>query len=207
MFLMALTICLCPMQIQAANKDVTKKMKKDKNFCRIIKDITNYSCGMGTDGKVKEKLEGYNALSIAGYVGYQKGQSFFMKDEIQKISYDLFGIRPDTKSIPTTESGKARFVAQTENRGVDRILAEGKPFKYSGGDWGVNVPKNKIMKVIKVNKTTYKVTVKNRMKQWDRKMKPYTTGITKLRIKKNVQSSYRYIITKLVYKGNGKAYQ
>lgn len=67
-------------------KNVTNSMKKDKYVKKLVRDILSYATiwlsewhYSGNKTVVKEKLEGYNLLSIAAYVGYQNGKFEFTK--------------------------------------------------------------------------------------------------------------------------------
>lgn len=196
-------ICVIPMNAEATGKNVTSSMKKSKSVKKIVRDICAYTtCELcerrGTKTK-KESLKGYNALSIAAFIGYQNGQYEYTTEEIQKITNNLFGIKPKTSSIPSIDSSKRRWISKSSENITD------KPYMYSGGDWGCYQPKYTIKKIIKIKKSVYDITVTNKLHIMD-EGKTRTVGTTYMRIKKYSKSPYKYKVTKLKYKGNGSGY-
>lgn len=197
--LLILTLCAAPMETQAAKKNVTASMKKNKYVRKIAKNISLYTNaemqGRDSGKKKKEKISGYNALSIAGFVGYQNGKYQFTKKEIQRITYNLFGKKPKTSSIPSIESKKRKWIAKTPSSWSN----VNKPYVYAGGDWGTYKPLYSISKVVKVKKNVYDVTIINKSGSWEND-EVKVLGKTYIRIKKNSKSSYKYKITSLKYK-------
>lgn len=202
-FILVFAICILPMNTEAAGKDVTSSIKKDKAVKKIVRDICAYTTSelcsaRGTKTK-KESLKGYNALSIAAFIGYQHGQFDYTSKEIQKITNNLFGIKPKTSSIPSIDSAKTRWIAKSSESRTN------KPYMYSGGDWGNHEPKYTIKRIIKVKKGVYDITVTNKLNFLE-KGKVKNVGTTYIRIKKYSKSSYKYKITNLKYKGNGTGF-
>lgn len=205
MMILVLVLCVCPlMNVEAAGKNVTASMKKNKYVKKISKDMASYTSSKLISGypkkTKKEKLKGYNALSIAGYVGYQHGKSFFSKKEIQKRTYNLFGIKPKTSTVPTMYSSKAKHLVKRDSD------YSSKPYEYFGGDWSSMVPKYSIKKVVKVKKNVYDVTIHNKVgyiSDITGKIESVEKiGTTVIRIKKNPKSSYKYKVTRMRYKTN-----
>lgn len=202
-FLLVFAICIIPINAKAAGKNVTSSMKKDKAVKKIVRDICAYTtcelCERRNTKAKNESLKGYNALSIASFVGYQHGQYDYTSKEIQKITNNLFGIKPKTSSIPSVDSAKRRWIAKSSESRTD------KPYMYSGGDWGNHEPKYIIQKIIKVKKGVYDITVINKLNFLE-EGKVKNVGTTYMRIKTYSKSSYKYKITKLKYKGNGTGF-
>lgn len=196
-------ICVIPMNAEAAGKNVTSSMKKNKFIKKIVRDVCSYTtselCSARSTKTKKESLKGYNALSIAAFIGYENGQYDYTTKEIQKITNNLFGIKPKTSSIPSIDSSKRRWISKSSENITD------KPYMYSGGDWGNHEPKYTIKKIIKVKKGVYDITVTNKLNFLE-EGKVKNVGTTYMRIKKYSKSSYKYKITKLKYKGNGTGF-
>ncbi|HCT90226.1 MAG TPA: hypothetical protein DF613_02405 [Lachnospiraceae bacterium] len=191
---LSLSLCFLPADSHAAAKDVTASMKKDKNLKKIVKLIAPYATGQVREKKKEtETFQGYQALSAAANVSYSNGLgSSFTKKEIQKLTYDLFGIKPGTKSIPAFKSSRRKWIAKTP-------YSSGKPYVYSGGDWGARKPRYKIQKIQKVKTNVYDVTIINQICYADENGRIEKIGKTCIRLKKNKKSSYRYTITRLKY--------
>ncbi len=202
-FILISAICIMPMNAEAAGKNVTSSMKKDKAIKKIVRDICSYTtcelCEARSTKTKKVSLKGYNALSIAAFVEYQNGRVSYTSKEIQKATNNLFGIKPKTNSIPSIDSPKRRWISKSTGFRAD------KPYMYSGGDWGAHQPSYTIKKVVKVKKGVYDITVTNKLKILD-EGKTRTVGTTYMRIKKYSKSSYKYKITKIKLKGNGSGY-
>lgn len=201
--ILVFAICITPINAEATGKNVTSSMKKNKAVKKIVRDICTYTtcelCERRSTKTKKESLKGYNALSIAGFIGYQHGQYDYTSKEIQKITNNLFGIKPKTSSIPSLKSSKKKWISKSS------CSITKKPYMYSGGDWGCYQPKYAIKKIVKVKKDTYDITVANKLHIMD-EGKTRNVGTTYMRIKKYSKSSYKYKVTKLKYKGNGSGY-
>lgn len=200
--ILILTLLAPPPSAQAAGENVTASMKMNKYVKKISKDMASYTSSKlinrSSRKTKKEKLKGYNALSIAGYLGYQHGKNFFSAEEIQERTYNLFGIRPNTSSIPKWPSSKVKYIIENSSD------YSSKPYKYYGGDWSMMVPKYSIARVIKRRKNVYDVTIYNKIgyiSDVTGKIEEVEKiGTTVIRIKKNPKSSYRYKVTRLRYK-------
>ena len=196
-------LCVIPMNAEAAGKNVTSSMKKNKSVKKLVRDICAYTtcelCERKNTKTKKENLKGYNALSIAAFIGYQNGQYDYTSKEIQKITNNLFGIKPKTSSIRSINSSRTRWISKSLKSVTD------KPYMYSGGDWGVNQPKYTINKIVKVKKGVYDITVTNKLHIMDEGI-TRKVGTTYMRIKTYSKSSYKYKVIKLKYKGNGLGY-
>lgn len=210
---LALAICVTPVDIYAAGKNVTSSMKQDKNLRKISRDIALYTsaelCNARSKRIITERLNGYNALSIAGYLGVQsypyrsasysqKHINGYTKKDIQKITYDLFGNKPKTNTIPLMTSSKKKWIAKS-------TYPSSKPYQYSGGSWGNYVPSYSIKRIVRIKKNVYDITITNGLGLYMSKTKR-TVGTTYIRIKKNPRSIYGYNITRLRYKGNGQGF-
>ena len=165
----ALCICLLPADAHAAGKNVTSSMKKDKKLKELTACIATCTTSMlceraGTKKSkttVKEALKGYNALSIAANVAHQNKENYFTKKEIHKWTYDLFGIKPDVKSIPgypSYETKKRIWISKNMETSFSS-----KPYQYCGGDWGIYKPLYSIKKIVKVKKSVYDLTIINKL--------------------------------------------
>lgn len=201
--ILAFAICTTPVNVSAAGKNVTSSMKKDKSVKKIVRDICSYTtselCSARSTKTKKESLKGYNALSIAAFIEYQKGRYDYTSKEIQKATNNLFGVKPNTSSIPSLKSSKRRWISKGSKSITD------KPYMYSGGDWGDHEPKYTVKKIIKVKKGVYDITITNKLKFLEEN-KVKNVGTTYMRIKKYSKSSYKYKVTKLKYKGNGTGF-
>lgn len=207
----ALCVCLLPANAHAAGKNVTASMKKDKNLQELIDGIAICTTSMlceraGTKQSkktVKEPLKGYNALSIAANVAHQNHENYFTKKDIHKWTYDLFGIKPNIKSIPSYpsyETKKRIWISKSIE-----TSASHKPYQYCGGDWGIYKPLYTIKKIVKVKKNVYDVTITNKLGSRETP-EVKNVGTTYMRVKKNSKSAYKYKITSLKHKGNGIGY-
>lgn len=200
--MLTLLVLVVPLNTQAARKNVTVSMKKNKYIKKISRDMASYTSSKlinrSSKKTKKEKLKGYNALSIAGYLGYQHGKDFFTAKEIQKRTYNLFGIRPNTSSIPEWSSSKAKYIVKNSSEHSN------KPYEYFGGDWSMMVPKYSIVKVVKIKKNVYDVTIHNKIgyisDETGKIEEVEKIGTTGIQIKKNPKSSYKYKVTRLRYK-------
>lgn len=201
--ILVFAICTMPVNAEAAGKNVTSSMKKNKSVKKIVRDVCSYTtcelCERRSTKTKKESIKGYNSLSIAAFIGYQNGQYNYTTEEIQNITNNLFGMKPKTSSIPSIDSPKRRWISKSSESMTD------KPYMYSGGDWGCHQPKYTIKKVVKIKKGVYDITVTNKLHIMD-EGKTRTVGTTYMRIKKYSKSSYKYKVTKLKYKGNGSGY-
>ena len=188
--------------VQPVAKAADNDIKQDKYLRKLISDISYYtSCEMASSMKLKtktEKLKGYNALSISAVVGYCNDMYSFSKNDIQKISYDLFGIKPNISVIPESDSPKVKYIVKNNDDNY-------KEFQYSGGEFGMSSPKTKIVKISKVKKNIYDVKIINKIAIYSDDGSIITgvkkVGTTNIRIKKNSKSVYKYNIIKLKYKG------
>lgn len=147
---MVLLLCFGTMPVQAAGKNVTASMKRDRDLNALVRDVNAYTtCELFSNHPKrwkKERVNGYNALSIAGFVGFCHGKAFFSKKEIHKITYDLFGKKPNVKSIPDYSNPRRKFLAKNERNPLDGA------YIYGGGDWGDDIPKYKIKKITRIRK-------------------------------------------------------
>lgn len=207
----ALCVCLLPVNAHAAGKNVTASMKKDKNLQELVGSIAICTTSMlceqaGTKQSkktVKETLKGYNALSIAANVAHQNRENYFTKKDIHKWTYDLFGIKPNVKSIPSYpsyETKKRIWISKSIKNSTSH-----KPYQYCGGDWGSYKPLYAIKKIVKVRKNVYDITIINKLESRETP-EVKNLGTTYMRVKKNSKSAYKYKITRLKHKGNGIGY-
>lgn len=195
--MVTLTAGVFTVHADAASRDVTAKMSKDKNLKRITRMMTAYTTAMNISGPAQKKttnikLNSSNRLSIAAFVRFQyKEDVGFTANELKAETKALFGKGTGAGQIKAY--GKTSMLVCNSNRYVKE------PYMYCGGEFGDNIPLYKITRIRQIGKNTYQVTAQNRLGIYGEKGSE-KIGTTTLILKKAAASRYGYIVKNIAYK-------
>lgn len=197
-FLTALLLLVSVAPVHAAAADVTGKMSGDRNLKQISEMFAAYTTAMNLSGSVSDgqtdiSLEDANRLSIGAFVRYNYKDDYgFTAKELKKETRDLFGKAVNANILK--RQGQANMLVCAAG---DDFTSD--PYMYCGGDFSDCIPAYKIKKVVRLKKNLYRVEIQNRMRIYGEKGSE-DMGTTILKVKKDKDSAYGYIVKDVIYK-------
>lgn len=197
-FLTALLLLVSVMPVHAAAADVTGKMSGDRDLKQISEMFAAYTTAMNLSGSILDEqvdisLGDADQLSIGAFVRYNYKDDFgFTAKELKKETKDLFGKAAKTKALK--RQGQANLLVCAAG---DDFVSD--PYMYCGGDFSDCIPQYKIEKVVRLKKNLYRVEIQNSMRVYGEKGSE-EMGTTILKVKKDKESAYGYIVKDVTYK-------
>lgn len=197
-FLTALLLLVSVVPVHAAAADVTGKMSGDRDLKKISEMFAAYTTAMNLSGSVSDEqmdisLADANRLSIGAFVRYNYKDDFgFTAKELKKETRDLFGRAAKTSALK--EQGQENMLVCAAG---DAWTSD--PYMYCGGDFSDCIPSYKIKKVVQLKKNLFSVQIQNRMRIYGEKGSE-DMGTTTLKVKKDKDSAYGYIVRDVAYK-------
>lgn len=202
--LLTMTMAAVPVTtVEAATKDVTAKMSRDKKLKKVCRMVTSYTTAMelstepGSEKSEKlttVKLNNANRLSIAAFIRFhEKGDVGYTTKELKKTTKDLFGKTANINKKYVKPMGKTSMLVCSSDK---RYVSE--PYMYCGGEFGDMEPRFRIQKIVQTGRKTYEITAENRVGVYGEKGTE-KIGTTVLMVKKTSGKGYGYMVKKIRY--------
>lgn len=196
--LTAMMLMVSAVPVHAAAANVTKKMSGDRDLKQVSEMFAAYTTAMNlsgniSGGQVEIPLNGANQLSIGAFVRYNYKDDFgFTVRELKRETKDLFGKAAKVNVLKKTGQEDMLVCAADSSFAND-------PYMYCGGDFSDCIPQYKIKKVAQIKKNLYRVEIQNKMGIYGENGSE-DMGSTVLKVKKDKDSAYGYVVKEVSYK-------
>ena len=196
--LTAMMLMVSAVPVHAAAANVTKKMSGDRDLKQVSEMFAAYTTAMNlsgniSGGQVEIPLNGANQLSIGAFVRYNYKDDFgFTARELKRETKDLFGKAAKINVLKKTGQEDMLVCAADSSFAND-------PYMYCGGDFSDCIPQYKIKKVVQIKKNLYRVEIQNKMGIYGENGSE-DMGSTILKVKKDKDSAYGYVVKEVSYK-------